>query len=61
MGMSMDLPFLQLQPPQINKGKQTTTLKTSFLSFFPLSYETSVEIAEGGPNPAVQGSAAVPH
>lgn len=61
-GMSMNLPFLQLQPPQINKGKEAMSLKTSLLRvFFFLSIETSVEIAESGPNPAVQESAAVTH
>lgn len=60
-GMSMNLHFLLLHPPQINKGKQVITLKTSFRSFYFLFYETNVEIAEGGPNPAVPASAAVPH
>lgn len=32
--MSMNLPFLPLQLPQINKGKQVMALKTPFLSFF---------------------------
>lgn len=33
-GMSMNLPFLQLQPPQISKGKEAMTLKTSLLRAF---------------------------
>lgn len=59
-GTSMNLPSLPLQLPQINKGKQVMALKAPFLSFFFLSYETSVEIVKGGPNPAAQESAAVP-